>query len=172
MYKLTEETIKDYIKQPGKVFIQVWSEACGFCDKQKPVLDKVAAEYPDMKVGGININYTKKGAEQQPSEFRISHMEGMDTAPVLFVFQDGKMVGRCYKALLSESVLKKFIEEPTVEIYAETHQPKQQMSIEQYCAKASPIELWASIAQEREKIDQANHNIAMFRQEITRRGNQ
>lgn len=167
MYSLTEKTIKEYVKQPGKVFIQVWSKDCGWCDKQKPVLDKVSAGYPDMKVGGININYTKKGEQQKPSAFRTEHMEGNDTAPVLIIFQDGVMVGRQYKALLSEPILKKFIEEPTIE--SKSIGQQKTMSIEEYCQKASEIELKASISDERDKIDQAQFNINLFRQELARR---
>lgn len=167
MYNLAEESIKEYVKE-GKVFIQVWSKDCGWCDKQKPVLDKVSADYPDMKFGAININYTKPGQKQQPSDFRTEHMEGYDGAPVLLIFQDGKMIGRAYKALLSENILKKFIEEPTIENIADRQQAKP-MTIEEYCAKASPIELKASISDERDKIDQAQFNINLFRQELARR---
>lgn len=167
MYNLAEDNYNQHIKE-GKVFVQVWSKDCGWCDKQKPVLDKVSASYPDVKFMAINIDYTKRGEQQKPSAFRDEHLEGRDGAPVLLVFQDGKMVGRAYKALLSENILKKFIEEPTIEKVADLQQAKP-MNIEEYCAKASVIELKASISDERDKIDQAQFNINLFRQELARR---
>jgi thiol-disulfide isomerase/thioredoxin len=112
MLNLTEDTVKDFIKQAGTVCLKVWSDGCGWCDKQAPVLDKVSADFPDVKFGAININYSGK----DPSAFRDEFMEGIPTAPVLFIFKDGVMAGRAYKALLSEPILKKFITEPTVEI--------------------------------------------------------
>lgn len=103
------ESDLSYLKE-GKTFVQVWSDKCGWCDKQKPVSEKVAEEL-GVKFASINLNYY----DHEPSEFRRLYMENAPKAPVLLVFQDGGLVGRAYKALLSENILKKFIEEPTIE---------------------------------------------------------
>lgn len=104
------ETDLSYLNE-GKTFVQVWSEKCQWCDKQKPVSEKVLGDIEGVKFASINLNYF----DDKPSNFRRLYMEGAMKAPVLLVFQDGGLIGRTYKALLSESLLKKFIEEPTIE---------------------------------------------------------
>ena len=137
MIQLTEETVKDFIKQEGVVCLKVWSDGCGWCDKQAPVLEKVSGEITDVKFGAINISY--KG--DTPSPFRDEYMEGIPTAPVLFVFKDGVMAGRAYKALLSESILKKFITEPTIENKGQ----KKPATIEEHIKTASVEQLKAHL---------------------------
>lgn len=107
--ELNESNYVDFTKE-GKSYVQVWSEKCGWCDKQKPVSEKVVEEL-DVKFGTFHLNYY----DPKPSEFRRLYMEGQPKAPVLLVFKDGGLVGRSYKALLSEGILKKFIENPHIE---------------------------------------------------------
>lgn len=108
MVQLTEETIKDFIKD-GKVVIKVWSKDCGWCDKQKPVFEQVASEFPDIKFGDININYTKPNTTPQQSDFRKEYLDNHDGAPILVRFQDGARTHIAKKAILSADALKKFI---------------------------------------------------------------
>jgi thiol-disulfide isomerase/thioredoxin len=132
----------------------VWSDGCGWCDKQAPVLEKVSNEITDVRFGAINISY--KG--DTPSPFRAEYMEGIPTAPVLFVFKDGVMIGRAYKALLSESILKKFITEPTIET-----KKKPAVTLEEHLKTASVEQLKAHL------WDLENEH-KMFLAELHRRG--
>lgn len=167
MEQLTEETVKDFIKE-GTAFVQVWSKDCGWCDKQKPVLEKAMTDYPTVKFGAININYTKPGQEKQVSPFRSDYLDDYDGAPILARFENGVRTHLVKKALLSENVLKSLIEGAYV---VEDKVKPKPISLEEYCTKATVVELKASISDERDKLDMAQFNISHLRAELARRQN-
>ena len=63
------------------VLIDFFADWCGPCQRVLPVLDEIARENPDIKVGKINV-------DEQPelaSRFRVY------TIPALFVFKNGQI---------------------------------------------------------------------------------
>jgi len=140
MTALDEATAKDFIKD-GVAFVQVWSKDCGWCDKQKPVLEKVMQDYPDVKFGALNVNYTKPGQAQQPSEFRSTYLDNYDGAPILARFENGVRTHLVKKAILSESILKTLIEGA----YAVEEKPKKPKTFEEYLQTASTDQLKAHL---------------------------
>ena len=64
------------------VLVDFWASWCGPCKMLAPLVDEIANENPNIKVGKINI-------DEEPSlamEFKIVSI------PTLMVFKDGKAV--------------------------------------------------------------------------------
>jgi len=66
------------------VLIDFWAEWCGPCQMMGPVLEEVAAEYPDLIVGKVNVDDQRQLAIQLE----------IDSIPALFFYRDGKLVKR------------------------------------------------------------------------------
>ena len=63
----------------GTVLIDFWAEWCGPCRMLGPVIDEVAAENPQIKVGKVNVD------EQQ----ELAAKFGIMSIPTLLVFKNG-----------------------------------------------------------------------------------
>ena len=57
MLNITNENFKtDVEEHNGLVVIDLWAPWCGPCRMLAPVLDEIAAEYPDVKFCKINVD--------------------------------------------------------------------------------------------------------------------
>lgn len=92
-------TLTKTLQDNPKVVLDFYAEWCGPCKKLSPVLDKLAAKYPDVLFIKINVDEF----ENISSDYSIKGI------PALFFFKDGKRVEKTsgYK---SESELKSMIE--------------------------------------------------------------
>ena len=73
---------EEVLNASQSVLVDFFADWCGPCQRVKPILDEIARENPDIKVGKINV-------DEQPelaSRFRVY------TIPALFVFKDGQIV--------------------------------------------------------------------------------
>ena len=72
---------EEVLNSEKSVLLDFFADWCGPCQRVLPVIDEIARENPDIKVGKINV-------DEQPelaSKFRVY------TIPALFVFKNGQI---------------------------------------------------------------------------------
>lgn len=81
---LTKENFPMEANRPGqKVLIDFWASWCGPCRMLSPIVDEIAAERTDIKVGKINV-------DEQPE---LASQFGVMSIPTLMVFRNGAAAG-------------------------------------------------------------------------------
>lgn len=97
--KITKENFEAEVLNSDKpVLVDFWASWCGPCMMQGPVLDEMADEYDNIKIGKINID------EQQELAIKF----GVMSIPTLMLFKNGQptdtLVGLRSKEQLAESL--------------------------------------------------------------------
>ena len=72
----------EVINSDKPVLLDFWAAWCAPCRMLTPILEQIAAENPDIKVGKINID------EQEA----LSDAFGILSVPTLIVFKNGKPI--------------------------------------------------------------------------------
>lgn len=86
---------QEVIKSEGTILIDFYADWCGPCKMMSPVIDKIAEENPDIKVGKINIDEEEALAIQ----FRVMSI------PTFMIIKDGKIVNQIV-GMVSKSELE------------------------------------------------------------------
>ena len=76
---LTNEAF-DKATASGLAMVDFWATWCGPCRMLSPIVDEVAEERPDVKVGKVNV-------DEQPE---LAERFGVETIPTLLVFRNGQ----------------------------------------------------------------------------------
>lgn len=93
---ITKENFEsEVIKSEKPVLIDFWASWCGPCMMVSPLVDEIAEENPDIKVGKINV-------DEQPelaSSFRI------ESIPTLMVVKNGKITAKSIGAVPKSEII-------------------------------------------------------------------
>lgn len=78
------------------VLLDFWAEWCGPCRMLAPVLDQIAAERTDIKVGKVNVD----------NEPELARQFGVMSIPTLVVMKNGEAVAQSVGVQPKEAILR------------------------------------------------------------------
>lgn len=85
----------EVINSEKPVLLDFWAPWCGPCRMVGPVMEEIAAEHPNIKVGKINVDEQPELARQ----FRVMSI------PTLVVMKNGEVVNRSVGSKPKEQIL-------------------------------------------------------------------
>ena len=94
--KITKDNFQtEVLEAKGTVLVDFWASWCGPCKMIGPIIDQIADERADIKVGKINVDDEQELAVQ----FKVMSI------PTLLVFKDGKVVNQSMGAKPKAAIL-------------------------------------------------------------------
>ena len=85
----------EVLNSDKKVLLDFWAPWCGPCRMVVPIVEEIADERPDIKVGKINVD----------EEAELASQFGIMSIPTLVVIENGKIVDQAMGARSKESIL-------------------------------------------------------------------
>ena len=92
--KLTSAEFDVFVAGPGPVLVDLYAPWCGPCKLQGKVLEEMASDDPELKIGKVNVEEENELAVR----FQVSAI------PALLVFKDGQL-RKNFVGLQSKQVL-------------------------------------------------------------------
>lgn len=94
--KITKANFQtEVLDAKGTVLVDFWADWCGPCKMIGPIIDEIAEERTDIKVGKVNVDEEPELA----SQFKVMSI------PALLVFKDGKMTTQSLGAKPKNAIL-------------------------------------------------------------------
>lgn len=87
---------EEVLKSDKTVLVDFWAGWCGPCKMLSPIVDQIAEERPDIKVGKVNV-------DEQPSlaiDFKVMNI------PTLLVFKNGQLTNQSVGVISKSDILE------------------------------------------------------------------
>ncbi len=80
---ITQENFEtEVLKSEKTVLLDFWADWCGPCRMLSPIVDEIASEHPEIKVGKVNVD----NEQELAMKFKVMSI------PSLFVIKNGEIV--------------------------------------------------------------------------------
>lgn len=86
---------EEVLKSEKPVLLDFWAPWCGPCRMVVPIVEEIADERPDIKVGKINVD----------EEVELASQFGIMSIPTLVVIEKGKIINQAMGARPKEAIL-------------------------------------------------------------------
>ena len=87
---------QEVLNSDKPVLLDFWAPWCGPCRMVVPMVEQIAEERPDIKVGKIDID----------EQFELANEFGIMSIPTLLVMKDGKIVRKATGARPKQAILE------------------------------------------------------------------
>ena len=93
---ITKDNFRQEVVESDKpVLLDFWADWCGPCQMMGPVVDEIAGERPDIKVGKVDVT----GQRELAAAFQVASI------PMLVVLEGGRVVCQTVGAQPKEAIL-------------------------------------------------------------------
>ena len=94
---VTKENFEVEVLNSDKpVLLDFWAPWCAPCRMVSPIIDEIADEHPEIKVGKVNVD----------EEGELASQFGVMSIPSIFVVKDGKIAASTVGAIPKNKILE------------------------------------------------------------------